>query len=570
MPSKDTIAKIMRRVDRAVAEKQAAVTATHSREVHDDGEEYVPVGLNGVLAATENLLAVNRGLRPPDERDSSQFKKTFRTHQLAAERIRLDAGKLRRSLMYRAAKTRNLQGVHSFYFDPYFEGQLLSNPLSAPLEEINPLQLVEQSRRITLMGPGGLGSAQSITEDAQALRPDSFGYQCVLSGPECFDAESEVYTQRGWIPWPEVADDDIFACNVNGTLEWHKADRIVRESYAGPLIVAESKTLRMAITPNHRVITRFGHPRTAAEVYGRAIQVPIRHAPHTGDPAFTHFQLPSVEHGSNAQKAFGPFLIDDWCELVGWFLSEGSICHDGKRGSSVVRIHQSDSANPDKVERIRQLFDDMGITASYSHKAFHISAKQIVAWFLQYDEGCYNKWIPEELQSAPVSARKRLLESLILGDGRNPKNRLCYCTVSRRLAQDVERLAVGLGYTAFIRIEQDRRPHIKTTNYVVSLHRDFFRTISNTVGAIWREESYSGMVYCATVPGGQLHVRGKNTTSGIWSGNSERIGIDTRVSWGTKIGSNGRLYQKYRNKHTGRMQWMSPEDLDGLTVGLPP
>lgn len=181
---RDTIKKILSRVDRAFAEKQAAVTATHSREVHDDGEPYVPVGVNGLLAATENLLAVNRGLKPPDERDSMQYKKTFRTHQLAAERIRLDAGKLRRSLMYRAAKTRNLQGLHSFYFDPYFEGQLLSNPLSAPLEEINPLQLVEQSRRMTLMGPGGLGSSQSITEEAQNLLPSTFGFLSAIEGPE--------------------------------------------------------------------------------------------------------------------------------------------------------------------------------------------------------------------------------------------------------------------------------------------------------------------------------------------------------------------------------------------------
>ena len=184
MPSRDTIMNIIRRVDKTFADKQASVVGTHSREVHDDGEEYVPVGVDGLLAATENLLAVNRGLKPPDERDSLQYKKTFRTHQLAAERIRLDAGKLRRSLMYRAAKTRNLQGLHSFYFDPYMEGQLLGNALSSPLEEINPLQLVEQSRRLTLMGPGGLGSAQSITEASQALHPSSFGFQSAIEGPE--------------------------------------------------------------------------------------------------------------------------------------------------------------------------------------------------------------------------------------------------------------------------------------------------------------------------------------------------------------------------------------------------
>jgi DNA-directed RNA polymerase beta subunit len=173
----------MSKVDKAFRQKEAGF-GVHSREVQDDGEEYANIGVGGILAATENLLAVNRGLRPPDERDSSQYKKTFRTHQLLADRIKLDAGKLRRSLLYRAAKQRSLKSLHSFYFDPYVEGQLIGNPLSAPLEEINPMQLVEQARRTTLMGPGGLGSDQAITEDSQALHPSSFGFMSTLEGPE--------------------------------------------------------------------------------------------------------------------------------------------------------------------------------------------------------------------------------------------------------------------------------------------------------------------------------------------------------------------------------------------------
>lgn len=150
----------------------------------DESEESVPVGLDGIMASTEKLLAVNKGVEDPDERDNLQFKKVFRTNDLIRERVKMDAGKLRRQLAYRVSKHRNLKPVHSFYFDPYTEQHLLGSALSSPLEEINPMQLVEQARRMTLMGPGGLGSEQAITEDAQALNTSQFGFFSSLEGPE--------------------------------------------------------------------------------------------------------------------------------------------------------------------------------------------------------------------------------------------------------------------------------------------------------------------------------------------------------------------------------------------------
>lgn len=165
---------------------KARITAqsSHAKDLADDGEPYVPVGLHGVLASTEKLLAVNRGLIPTDERDSLQYKKTFRTADLMRERIRLDADKMKRQLVRKVARTRNLNPLHPFYFDPYTEKHLIGNPLSSPLEEINPMQLVEQARRVTLMGPGGIGTSQAITEDMQSLLPSTFGFLSALEGPE--------------------------------------------------------------------------------------------------------------------------------------------------------------------------------------------------------------------------------------------------------------------------------------------------------------------------------------------------------------------------------------------------
>lgn len=152
--------------------------------VPDDEEEYVPVGVGGLLSASQKLLAINRGLDKPDERDSLLFKRILTTDKLLSERIKLDSDRVRGSMLPLIARHKNLKAVGPFAFDAYMEKFLIGNPLSSPLEEINPLHLLEQSRRTTQMGPGGIGTDNAITESMQAIRTDQFGFLSLLEGPE--------------------------------------------------------------------------------------------------------------------------------------------------------------------------------------------------------------------------------------------------------------------------------------------------------------------------------------------------------------------------------------------------
>lgn len=165
-------------------------------ELDDDGEEYMPVGVDGLLAASEKLLAINRGVVEPDERDSMKFQKIIRPHTMFKEGIKMDAGKISRQIMYQASKRRNLNGLGPNAFMPYIDRVLKGNPLTSPLEEINPMQLVENARRITKMGPGGIPSDDSITEEAQSVHPSQFAFICPISGPE--SARAGIDTRAAW------------------------------------------------------------------------------------------------------------------------------------------------------------------------------------------------------------------------------------------------------------------------------------------------------------------------------------------------------------------------------------
>lgn len=552
--------------------------------------DYMPVGLSGIIAATAKLKAVSRGQTPPDERDSIEYKTYLTPDKLLRERIRLDADKTRLNVLRRAARVRNLSAVPVNAFDGYMRGLLIGNPLASPLEEVNPMHVVEQARRVSGFGPGGIGSSDAVTEEAQAVHASQFGFISPLEGPECYDQFSEVYTKRGWVPWPEVTDDDVFACRINGVLEWHTASRIVRAPYKGELLCVDTATLRLAVTPNHRVLwksdplNKSENINLAEEIYGRTAHFPIRHAPEPGDADFQFFHLPIIPKTNSNQRAFKPMPIVDWCALMGWWLSEGSsyvyeVSPTEKK--HIIGISQSRSANPSEYAEINALLRRMGLTVTSegSGIGFRCATKQLTEYFTsQWKNGCYDKWIPEELFQAPVEARRALLDALLKGDGRYNRKRWCYCTVSIKLAKSVERLAIGLGFTAFIRIEPDSRPHVTTTNYVVSIHREFHRSTKGkvhghkngkTYGAYWSRQDYDGMVYCATVPGGLLHVRGKKSTSGIWCGNSSSAGIDVRLADGVRYGSDGRLYRIMTNRRTGQKEWVSHDKAARSVLRLP-
>ena len=144
-----------------------------------------------------------------------------------------------------------------------------------------------------------------------------------------------------------------------------------------------------------------------------------------------------------------------------------------------------------------------------------------------------------------------------------------FVSTSKDLADGFERLANSLGYPTSRGIEKDSRPHVTSTNYRVSLLFTRYRHTKNSYGAHWFKENYDGMVYCATVPGGLLYTRRGHCTSGIWTGNSEKIGIDARLAHGVRIGSDGQLYQQFRNARTKQLEWMTPSAIENSVVRIP-
>lgn len=82
------------------------------------------------------------------------------------------------------------------------------------------MHIVEQSRRITAMGPGGLPSSDSITSEAQALHPSSFGFIDIIAGPESERAGVDVRAAMGTKLGSDGKIYQRFKDRKNGVVRW--------------------------------------------------------------------------------------------------------------------------------------------------------------------------------------------------------------------------------------------------------------------------------------------------------------------------------------------------------------
>jgi DNA-directed RNA polymerase subunit beta len=129
-----------------------------------------------ILAAAAKVLKASRGDVETDDRDSLAYQETMGPDDLFRERIVKDSGRLASRLLWRATLRNNLKGVPAAALDPQLKAVFYGSGLGGSLEEVNPLDAIDQSLRVTRMGEGGLPDSSSIPDDARMVNPSQFTY----------------------------------------------------------------------------------------------------------------------------------------------------------------------------------------------------------------------------------------------------------------------------------------------------------------------------------------------------------------------------------------------------------
>lgn len=380
----------------------------------------------------------------------------------------------------------------------------------------------------------GSGTSQTLADEYES---DEYA---------CHDATTECLTKRGWVLWPDVTMEDELATwsEEKGCLEYQRPSEVHQYDYDGTLQHWSGRSIDAMVTPNHRmwmhgkVYKRPAHPapfwhfETSAHASERlwAVQRFWRDAARYEGKQATVYIEP-VERitkrkpgsrGGGRPPAFGVndplvFKARDVARWIGYVVSEGSVDAAGigvcqKEGRFADDIRTALSVFPEAWRREKTAKGPFGFYTKWN--VLHLGLAEWVRKHIGC--GAENKRLPAEVFEWEHDAQHELFMGLMNGDGCWNKNgrSVGYATISKQLADDVQRLAVLLGYSSLLRGGDGR-------GYFVNIRLKNDRRQVFGGGTTVNDVPYIGKVYCATVPNGLLVTRRNGSV--LVSGNSKHI-----------------------------------------------
>lgn len=340
-------------------------------------------------------------------------------------------------------------------------------------------------------------------EEAYALRL-ALNFPCLLPSSQALSKT------KGWVNYEDLkVGDEILAFNRDiGESEWQKVERVNVFDYDGDMIRLKTKHLDVLSTPDHRwVVTKPNkisklnktEVLTSDELYNsdKPYAIPIR-APH-----------------NNQVKAR---YSDAYVAFLGWYLTDGHL-----KNGNIVRICQSNTANPHKVDIIDSIMEELDVE-------FSRREKNQVIWEIRDPGFVYklNRLVPERKLNMKLLTRLTnpqlsiLLENMRLGDGWS-----IWATGDKTQGELLQALVVlcnntssmyELSHEGDLSYFKDKKPSkygqefVRATKTSYGVKFSNFRKSVNTKNTYNSEnnltkEKYVGKVWCPTVKSGAFFTR---------------------------------------------------------------
>lgn len=353
---------------------------------------------------------------------------------------------------------------------------------------------------------------------------------------DCFDSETEVLTDRGWIAFSEADFDDKFATvNLNTDyIEYQHPQALIAKPYTGDLCVVEGKRLNFAVTPNHRMVTykkvfdrkagkwNFNVPPEITLAKDLTIHHTIKISAKWQGKDIRSINIPAFysKQGTLISEAVEVDAIA-LASFLGWYVSEGHSCQN-KFGASVRSVTCIAQTKPDGREKIEQILNKLPWKWHATDNSFVMSSAQLYHYIQSVCQGNQSvRVVPEWIKKANTEVIQSFVTAAVDGDGWIQKGGRSYATISKRLADDMAELFLKLGGQPSITIREAKPYFIRGrsgTNVKDQYHvrENNKRRSASLDGAdrklMVKQVAYDGMVYCATVPNGTLIVRRKGKT----------------------------------------------------------
>ena len=360
----------------------------------------------------------------------------------------------------------------------------------------------------------------------------------------CYTPDTYVLTSRGWKCITRVTlTDEIASLRPDGTIEYIRPQAIQAFHHHGRMYVIDTNQVSLCVTENHSLYVQ---PRSAkanepyrlvpaADLFGKRYRMKSDGRWQGKDPDCV--ELPSLRvkagqfgRGFRTLPAIR-MPVRTYMMLLGMYLSEGSIVDQPKHGDFGIDICQT---KPESRKRMLAAIKAAGLSYSCTGDKIRIYGKQLMRHFRRFGHS-HEKYIPAEVFNWSKASLQTLYRWLMRGDSSSTGTGHSYCTVSRKLAGDFQRLCLHIGYAGRVKETPAKFGKIKGQRYWFRKRYDVRILRSRTHptvnhghvkkqgGQNERWVPYDGTVHCVTLPRNHvLYVRRNGYA--VWCGNSGRYG----------------------------------------------
>ena len=152
------------------------------------GNPFKTVDPDMMVAAATKLLKVTRGEAEPDNRDSLENQRFFMAPDLISERVRLDAGKVGQTLLWKLSRSGDVNKIPAGALNKYINGLFTESRLAQAIEETNPLDAYMRATKVTRMGEGGISGVETAPMSARLVHNTYKGFIDPTVSPESLRA----------------------------------------------------------------------------------------------------------------------------------------------------------------------------------------------------------------------------------------------------------------------------------------------------------------------------------------------------------------------------------------------
>lgn len=368
----------------------------------------------------------------------------------------------------------------------------------------------------------------------------------------CYSPDTDILTKDGWVNIKDYVENKLTiplaTLNPDKQLvEYHKPQQLIKKKHTGKMFHQTGKGIDFLVTPEHRVwakrLSQDNFELIRADEVPKNIQYQ-KYFPYEGEvkdkimiPGFTreYSVKDCLSHyagklrkkaGYDTKYVFeNKFLpTREFLRVFGIWLADGSL----RRHSVVITQKKQDSK-----KKIIKWIEELGYKPTTDVNGVMFHDTQLVEWLKQFGHA-KDKFIPREILNLDKKHLKYLLEGLLLGDGSVRDKDMYYASISDRLIDNVQELAIKCGYSTSI--------SYKTSGFgsrviVLGINKGKTATPYNPKKPNQEWIEYDGMVYCVGVANHIVFTRrnGKACWNGnCWYGNSSALPYSATDTYGSQ------------------------------------